>query len=170
MGSCRGGNSITVNCKNCKIGGYHDSSFLTSGTRPAQVSGHLLPCAEKAVSLQRNSERQIALTIPSALSPKWVPSDSQVSPIFWRQGWEEGRRRIQKDSAGFRRIQKTLLDFACKGTKIYWDNKIIRTKLCKINKIFSSSALRNAQSPWEQIVRSEAKIRMVRRFFGITKD
>ena len=38
MGSCKGGNSITVNCKNCKIGGYHDSSFMTSGTRPAQVS------------------------------------------------------------------------------------------------------------------------------------
>ena len=32
--------------------------------------GQLLPCAEKAVPLQRNYERQIALTIPSALSPK----------------------------------------------------------------------------------------------------
>ena len=26
--------------------------------------------------------------------------------------------------------------FGCKGTNIFWSNKILRTKLCKINKIF----------------------------------
>ena len=63
VGSCRGGNSITVNCKNCKIGGYHDSSFLTSGTRPAQVSmDNYWPCAKKAVSLRSHSAAMDALT------------------------------------------------------------------------------------------------------------
>ena len=47
----------------------------------------------KAVPLLRNSERQIALTIPSARRGVRVPSKSQVSPIFFcGQGWEtEGR-------------------------------------------------------------------------------
>ena len=46
--------------------------------------------------------------IPSALSPKGVPSKSQVSPIFWRTrmgGRREGGgfRKIKLVSEGFRR-------------------------------------------------------------------
>ena len=81
------------------------SSFLTSGTRPAQVPGQLLPCAEKAVPLQRDSERQIALTIPSALSPKWVPSKSHFLAD------KDGR----KEGGGFRRIQKTHINATAYG-------------------------------------------------------
>ena len=46
----------------------------------------------KAVPLLRNSERQIALTIPSARRGVRVPSKSQVSPIFWRT--RMGDRRV----------------------------------------------------------------------------
>ena len=111
VGSCRGENSITVNCKNCKIGGYHDSSFLTSGTRPAQVSGQLFAMCRKSSTFAAWFKLWVTLMIPSALSPKWVPSKSQVSPIFWRKrmgGRREGGgfRRIQLVSEGFSWFQK----------------------------------------------------------------
>ena len=93
MGSCRGGNSITVNCKNCKIGGYHDSSFLTSGTRPAQVSGQLFAMCRKSSTFAAWFKLWVTLTIPSALSPKWVPSKSHF--LADKDGRKEGGRRIQ---------------------------------------------------------------------------
>ena len=58
-------------------------------------------------------------------------------------------------------------DSACKGTKNFWNVQIY---LLHFNKKSSTAVpSRNAQSPWEQIVRSEAKIRMVLRKVEITK-
>ena len=59
-------------------------AFLVYREKDYRIWGKSENGAEKAVPLQCNSERQIALTIPSARSGEGVPSKSQVSPIFWR--------------------------------------------------------------------------------------
>ena len=107
------------------------STFLTSETRPAQVSGTTIAMCRKsstfAAQLWTSDCTHDSVRIKSQVSPKWVPSKSHF--LADKDGRKEGRRRIQKDSAGFRRIQKTLLDFACKGTKNFWDVQIYKNKI-----------------------------------------
>ena len=52
---------------------------------------------------------------------------------------------------------------ACKGTKIFWDVQIMEQNFSKLNngRWPITHLSRNAQSPQEQIVRSEAKISTV---------
>ena len=103
------------------------STFLTSETRPAQVSGTTICHVPKKQYLcsviQVVSYAHDSVRIKSQVSPKWVPSKSHF--LADKDGRKEGRRRIQKDSAGFRRIQKNSED-------TYYSNG-----LWPINKIFN---------------------------------
>ena len=94
----------------CKPLGYVSiETFTTYGTTPVQVAGQLFHTYWKsstfAMQFWKTDCTHDFVRTQRRVSPKQVPSKSQVSPIFCGQGWEEDGRekgfRIYEISEGF---------------------------------------------------------------------